>query len=248
MADLNTIGGIHYEMMRRCYNPKSISWSTYGGIGIKVYEEWHNREVFKNWAYENGYKSGLRLQRKDATKDYCPENCYFGDTYKSRNNKELKEKRKTRKEKQISCGIYKNIKNTPIYSTYNAMKSRCYNKNKDNYSRYGGRGITICPEWLGEDGFINFYRWAIDNGWFKGASIDRIDNDNGYSPDNCRWVNITIQQNNRSCNQRYLYNGKMLTISEISKETGIKYQLLYSRIRQKNMSVYDAIKDIQGIT
>lgn len=79
MADLNSIGGLHYEMMRRCYNPKSIAFKSYGAKGIKVCEEWHDRDNFRKWCNENGYTKGLRLNRIDSTKDYCPENCVLGN-------------------------------------------------------------------------------------------------------------------------------------------------------------------------
>lgn len=75
MADLNSLGGIHYEMMRRCYNPKSVMWKWYGEKGIGVCEEWHDREAFKKWARDNGYEKGMRLERKDFSSNYCPDNC-----------------------------------------------------------------------------------------------------------------------------------------------------------------------------
>ena len=69
MASLDTIGGLHYEMMRRCYNENSVIYTTYGAVGIKVCKEWHDREVFWKWCKENGYVKGLRLNRIDSTKD-----------------------------------------------------------------------------------------------------------------------------------------------------------------------------------
>lgn len=100
MADLNSIGGIHYEMMKRCYNEKSIMYRNYGAVGIKVCEEWKNRENFKVWAINNGYIKGLRLQRKDTTKDYTPDNCYFSSDYKKiTNGKNQKIKQDIKKNK-----------------------------------------------------------------------------------------------------------------------------------------------------
>ena len=87
------------------------------------------------------------------------------------------------------CVFVKNKKNekhgmskTRIYRIYRCMKSRCYNSNDSDYSDYGGRGITICPEWLGEHGFENFTKWSMENGYVKNLSIDRINVNGNYEP------------------------------------------------------------------
>ena len=88
-----------------------------------------------------------------------------------------------------------------LYNVWKDMKRRCTNPNDCAYKRYGGRGINICNEWLHE--FQAFYDWAMANGYDENApkgqcTIDRIDNDKGYSPDNCRWVDMKTQRHNRS--------------------------------------------------
>lgn len=76
---------------------------------------------------------------------------------------------------------------TRLYASYHAMKKRCYNNNDKRYHRYGGRGITVCAEWLDKkNGFINFYNWAMANGYQDDLTIDRINNDGNYEPSNCR--------------------------------------------------------------
>lgn len=85
------------------------------------------------------------------------------------------------------------------------MKQRCCSESHKDYSRYGGRGIRVCDEWMHD--FQPFYDWAMANGYDENApfgqcTIDRIDNDKGYSPDNCRWADQKIQQNNRSNNKK----------------------------------------------
>lgn len=87
------------------------------------------------------------------------------------------------------------MSSTRLYKIYYAMRDRCYNIHKCNYDKYGGRGITVCQEWL--DDFMNFYNWSIENGYSDELSIDRINVDGNYEPSNCRWECATIQQFNR---------------------------------------------------
>jgi len=85
--------------------------------------------------------------------------------------------------------------NARIYKIWAGMKSRCHNKNCQGYAEYGEKGISVCDEW--KSNFINFHIWAMNNGYNKELSIDRIDNDKGYSPDNCRWATTSKQSLNR---------------------------------------------------
>lgn len=83
----------------------------------------------------------------------------------------------------------------PIYTAWQNMKSRCLNPNNAKYHRYGGRGITIHPDWLVSS---NFYAWALANGWSKGLTIDRIENDGNYEPSNCRWISKSKNSQKKS--------------------------------------------------
>ena len=85
---------------------------------------------------------------------------------------------------------------TDLYRVYYAMKGRCYNCNNKSYKNYGGRGIKICDEWLGENGVVEFYKWSINNGYKKGLRIDRINNNGNYEPSNCRYVNASLSAQN----------------------------------------------------
>lgn len=85
--------------------------------------------------------------------------------------------------------------NTRLHRIWKAMHSRCYNKKYHAYKYYGGRGITICEEWL--HNFKTFYDWAMANGYEENLTIDRIDPNGNYSPNNCRWVTMELQNKNK---------------------------------------------------
>lgn len=118
-----------------------------------------------------------------------------------------------------------------LYEVWCSMKQRCYNPNNSRYDRYGGRGITICDEWLHD--YAAFRAWSLGNGYEDnmGLSIDRIDNDGNYEPNNCRWTDIMTQADNKSSNIQITYNGKTQTLRKWSEETGISVDALYYRYR-----------------
>lgn len=120
---------------------------------------------------------------------------------------------------------------TRVYRCYKLMKNRCYNTHNKRYYLYGARGITVCDEWLGDDGSTNFIKWALSNGYNDNLTLDRIDNDKGYSPNNCRWATRKEQSNNLRCNKKYEYNGEIYTISQLCDSLNINRKLVYSRLR-----------------
>lgn len=126
------------------------------------------------------------------------------------------------------------MRNTRLYHIWISMKQRCNNRNNHAYKHYGGRGITICSEWLDkEKGFINFYNWAMANGYADSLSIDRINPDGNYEPSNCRWANAQEQTDNRRCSKTFAYAGvKYKSISDASRQLGIHYMALW-RTKQK---------------
>ena len=204
MANLNTIGGIHYEIMKRCYNEKSVMYNCYGAKGIEVCKEWHDREVFRQWACSNGYKKGFRLLRKDNGKDYTPDNCFWdrSNVEKQPNSKSQYYKRLNKQNKELKAELgIKNYQDHRLYSTFHGMHIRCENPNHVGYKYYGGLGVKVCKEWSGKDGFKNFLRWVIKDGTYqRGLTLDRKNPFRGYSPSNCRWVTWKEQANNKRKN------------------------------------------------
>lgn len=117
-----------------------------------------------------------------------------------------------------------------IYNIYMAMKQRCYYRNSIGYQDYGERGIAICPEWLGEHGFQNFYDWSMNNGYTDNLTLDRIDNNKGYSPNNCRWATRKEQANNKRNNRFIEYNGEAHTLAEWAEITGMYHKTIAYRL------------------
>lgn len=155
-----------------------------------------------------------------------------------------------RKRVSQSCGCYHNelakqqktihgLSAHPLRNHYHAMKSRCENPNNVNYKNYGMRGIEVCEEW--RNSYPAFVEWALANGWEKGLTLDRIDNDGPYAPWNCRWITRQEQLNNTRRNRYYTYNGKTQTLTQWSVELNIPYERLRGRIRKGQHSLEEAV-------
>ena len=246
MANLNTVGGIHYEMMRRCYNPKSVAYKDYGAKGILVCEEWHDREIFKQWAYENGYEKGMRIERINSKKGYSPDNCKFGismtrHSERNKRSKEIKIRRRKLKSYSNIDGAYSK---TRIYRIYMKMTRRCTVETDKNYKYYGMRGIKICKRWSGKDGFFYFYKWAMENGYNENLTLDRINVNGNYSPQNCRWVDMKTQANNRRNNVMLEYNGNLMTASQVAEIEKVDRELLYRKLK-KGMNCEQALSELK---
>lgn len=131
--------------------------------------------------------------------------------------------------------------NSGEYKVWQNMKKRCLNKNSDKYKYYGGRGITVCDEWLE---FKNFYRDMGDRP--EGTSIDRIDNNRGYSKENCRWATQSEQTRNQSKSKYVIYKGERMNLSALAELCQINYVVLKKRINS-GWSVEDSVsKHIRG--
>ena len=139
--------------------------------------------------------------------------------------------------------------NKRLYGVYKAMLNRCYNPNGREYKNYGGRGITVCDEWLGEYGYDAFAEWAISTGYdinaeYGDCTIDRNDVNKGYSPDNCSWKTNKQQQSNRRDTIILSYNGEKHSMKEWSEILGISYsKILYHVHKGKTL---EQIIDMNG--
>lgn len=120
--------------------------------------------------------------------------------------------------------------NTHLYYIWRSMRYRCYNKHTKAYKNYGGRGIAVCSEW--KDNFMAFYNWSMANGYNDNLTIDRIDNDKNYSPNNCRWVDRKQQGRNRRSNILITINGETHCLIEWCEILGLKYNTVNTRIRR----------------
>ncbi len=131
-----------------------------------------------------------------------------------------------------------NLSKSKLYKIWYAMKNRCYYSKDKCYNRYGGRGITVCDEWLHD--FQAFYDWAMANGYADSLTIDRIDVNGNYEPSNCRWITNKEQQYNKCNNHLITYNGKTQTVKQWSIELEIEYGTLLSRLNRGHWTVEKA--------
>lgn len=132
-----------------------------------------------------------------------------------------------------------NLSRTRLYTIHKDMVARCTPKG-DTKGNYYARGIRVCKEWQGIDGLYNFCEWAKNNGYKDGLTLDRINNNGNYEPQNCQWVTRISQNNNRRNNVYLEYDGKKMSLAEWARETGINQYALWGRI-SRGWSVEDAL-------
>lgn len=122
-----------------------------------------------------------------------------------------------------------NMTNTKLFNVWRTMKERCNNKSYRQYKDYGGRGISLCDEW---EEFKPFMEWSLENGYKEGLSIDRIDNDGNYCPENCRWTTVRVQSRNRRANRILEYGGEKHCVAEWSEILGVRANTIFWRLSQ----------------
>ena len=128
---------------------------------------------------------------------------------------------------------------TRIYTIWQSMKDRCCNPHNARYSRYGGRGIKVCDEWIHD--FSAFYEWALKNGYSETLTIDRIDYDGNYDPDNCRWATQSEQARNRSTNLTITIGNATKTLKEWCEIFEVDYEKAHSRYKDLNYRTVEEI-------
>lgn len=127
---------------------------------------------------------------------------------------------------------------TRIYIAWLHMINRTSNKKNKDYKNYGGRGITVCEEWKD---YLTFKKWALENGYSDTLTLDRIDNDKGYYPGNCRWADEETQNNNKQQSRKLEYRGKIKSVEQWAKEYNINRSTLVNRLN-KGMSIKEALE------
>lgn len=202
-------------------------------------------ERFGRWTVINNVQSIRRKNGRSDTAVLCKCDC---------GTERIIKKKELVHGSTKSCGCYRSdrmrskqtthgMTNTRIFKIWDGMNGRC-KRNTHWNKNYAGRGITVCEEWRGKDGFRRFYDWSVENGYNDTLTIDRIDVNSGYSPENCRWVDMVVQGNNRRTNIRFEYNDVSKTISEWSRTVGINKNTLYSRIVERGWDIRRALEEL----
>lgn len=151
-----------------------------------------------------------------------------------------------------SCGCYRKKANHQrlylggedrgrLRSVLRMAKLRCEDSSNEFYHNYGARGISVCDEWSGKDGISNFVEWAMQSGYSPGLTIDRIDNDKGYSPNNCRWATMKEQSNNKGNNIRITIKGETKTLTQWCEHYNAPYNNVRNRYVALGWDIEDAL-------
>lgn len=140
------------------------------------------------------------------------------------------------------------LSGTRLYSIWQGMNERCFNKKSQSYANYGGRGITICPEWQGEQGLLNFINWSENNGYSDNLTIDRINVNGNYCPENCRWADWTTQNNNRRPKEEWKerertieFDGKNYFMNELCEMFNTSDPAVRYRMNKLGMTLEQAL-------
>ncbi len=141
--------------------------------------------------------------------------------------------------KTTSCGCNKarhNLTNHKLYKTWYDMKNRCMNSKLRAYKNYGGRGIKVCEEW--RCNFRSFYFWAVNFGYRPELTLDRIDVNGDYSPENCKWSTYLEQNQNKRNVIQIEHKGSVKTVAAFARDNGVSKHVLYKKLK-KGLSIQE---------
>lgn len=183
-----------------------------------------------------GMLTVLEIIQTETRKTYWLCQCECGNTVKARSDSLLSGETtscKCKRNARFKGNTYNrthNMCDTRLYHIWQGIKRRCYYKEDSRYVDYGGRGITVCDEWLdNKNGSINFINWALSNGYSDDLTIERVDNNKGYLPDNCKWATMKEQSNNRRSNIQIKHNGDIYTLMQICELLELPYRTITQR-------------------
>lgn len=134
-----------------------------------------------------------------------------------------------RKEKTSKLNRIHGEHGTRLYRCWRNMIDRCTNKNNKEYKNYGGRDIFVCEQWLLS--FESFYQWATSNGYSEELTIERIDVNGNYCPENCTWIELNKQAKNRTNNHRITFDGETMILSDWARKLGVSPSTIKYRLK-----------------
>lgn len=173
---------------------------------------------------------GKKLDKKKGQTRFCSYDCYW---------KSLKNKRPHNYNKFKYDFLGTDARNNKVYQSWTSMLIRCNNKDARSYKNYGGRGIKVCDEW---QEFEPFYNWAINNGYQEGLTIERVDVNSNYCPENCKWIPPKEQAKNKRNNVIVFYNNKKMILKEVAEMESVDYKGLWQLYKKQNKDIYEAVK------
>lgn len=200
---------------------EDLTGKTINGFKIVCREQSEKEGVY--WKFICPICGGYGMAKRENLKT----NKSCGCLRKKRSSDFLKERNTTHGESR-----------TKLYVCWRNMINRTQNKNNKSYKNYGGRGITVCKEW--ED-FMAFKEWALQNGYKKGLTLERVDNEKGYNPDNCIWADWKTQNNNKQQSRKETYKGETKTVNQWAEEYDMSYQTLLGRLN-RGMTIKQALE------
>lgn len=201
-----------------------LSGLKYGRLKVLRLHERRKKHTYYLCECECGEKKAIRSDRlKNGNTKSC--GCLKLE------KKSCGDGEKTERKKGSEATYYKHGKSHhPLYTVWRGMKERCNNHKRPFYKHYGGRGIKVCNEWSND--FQPFYDWSISNGYEKGLTLDRKDNNKGYSPENCEWKTHKQQNRNTRRNKLITIGDQTKCVSEWAEESGVNVQTLFHRYKR----------------